>query len=49
MLNGVCELISFEIDTNKEQIIKFIDSLKLITITTLVADTRSCVLSSSKS
>lgn len=44
MPNGVCGVISFELDANKEQTIKFIDSLKLITIATHVADARSCVL-----
>ncbi|WP_267522996.1 O-acetylhomoserine aminocarboxypropyltransferase/cysteine synthase family protein [Campylobacter sp. MG1] len=42
--NGICGVISFELNANKEKTIKFLDSLKLISIATHVADAKSCAL-----
>lgn len=42
--NGICGVISFELNASKEKTIKFLDSLKLISIATHVADAKSCAL-----
>ncbi len=42
--NGSCGVMCFGLKGNRETAIKFMDSLKLITIATHVADARSCVL-----
>lgn len=44
MPNGACGVISFELCGTKEDAIKFLDSLKLISISTHVADAKSCIL-----
>lgn len=42
--NGSCGVLCFGLRGDRETAIKFMDSLKLITIATHVADARSCVL-----
>ncbi len=42
--NGSCGVMCFGLKGNRETAIKFMDSLRLITIATHVADARSCVL-----
>lgn len=44
MPNGTCGVISFELNATKEQAVKFLDSLELISISTHVADAKSCIL-----
>ena len=44
MPNGSCGVIAFGVKGGRNQSIQFIDSLKLITIVTHVADARTCVL-----
>ena len=44
MPNGTCGVISFGLKGNKEDAVKFMDSLKLAAIVTHVADARTCVL-----
>lgn len=44
MPNGSCGVISFGLKGGREESIQFMDSLKLITIVTHVADARTCVL-----
>ena len=44
MPNGTCGVISFELKAGREAAVKFMDSLKLASIVTHVADARSCVL-----
>ena len=42
--NGGCGVMAFAVEGNKEDAIRFMDSLKFIAIVTHVADARSCVL-----
>ena len=42
--NGSCGVLAFGIKGGREESIKFMDSLKFITIVTHVADARSCIL-----
>lgn len=42
--NGICGVIAFGLKGSSEEAIRFMDSLKMITIVTHVADARSCVL-----
>ena len=42
--NGGCGVMAFAVKGDKEDAIRFMDSLKLIAIVTHVADARSCVL-----
>ena len=42
--NGTCGVLSFAIKGGREKSIKFMDSLKLATIATHVADARTCLL-----
>lgn len=42
--NGICGVIAFGLKGSREEAIRFMDSLKMITIVTHVADARSCVL-----
>ncbi len=42
--NGGCGVMAFAVEGNKEDAIRFMDSLKFISIVTHVADARSCVL-----
>jgi len=42
--NGSCGVISFGVVGGREAAVKFMDSLKLASIVTHVADTRTCVL-----
>ena len=44
MPNGSCGVIAFGLKGNREEAIKFMDSLKLACIVTHVADARTCVL-----
>ena len=44
MPNGSCGVISFGIKGNREETVRFMDSLKLAAIVTHVADARTCVL-----
>ena len=44
MPNGTCGVISFEVKGTKEDAVRFMDSLKLATIATHVADAKTCVL-----
>lgn len=44
MPNGTCGVISFGLKGSREDAIKFMDSLKFISIVTHVADARTCVL-----
>lgn len=44
MPNGTCGVISFELNGTRENAVKFLDSLKLISIATHVADAKSCAL-----
>lgn len=44
MPNGTCGVISFGVKGGREAAVKFMDSLKLCTIATHVADCRTCVL-----
>ncbi|MGN0514710.1 MAG: O-acetylhomoserine aminocarboxypropyltransferase/cysteine synthase family protein [Lachnospiraceae bacterium] len=44
MPNGTCGVMSFGIKGSREDAIKFMDSLKFITIVTHVADARTCIL-----
>lgn len=42
--NGACGVLAFGVKGSKEDAIRFMDSLKLISIVTHVADARSCIL-----
>ena len=42
--NGTCGVISFELKGGRETAVKFMDSLKLASIATHVADAKTCVL-----
>lgn len=42
--NGTCGVMSFGIKGGREQSIKFMDSLKVISIVTHVADSKTCIL-----
>lgn len=42
--NGTCGVISFELEDGREAAVRFMDSLKLATIATHVADAKTCVL-----
>ena len=42
--NGACGVMAFGVKGTKEDAIRFMDSLKLISIVTHVADARSCIL-----
>ena len=42
--NGGCGVMAFAVEGDKEDAIRFMDSLKFISIVTHVADARSCVL-----
>lgn len=42
--NGSCGVISFGVEGGREAAVKFMDSLRLASIVTHVADTRTCVL-----
>ncbi len=42
--NGACGVLAFGVKGTKEDAIRFMDSLKLISIVTHVADARSCIL-----
>lgn len=42
--NGGCGVMAFAVEGNKDDAIRFMDSLKFIAIVTHVADARSCVL-----
>jgi O-acetylhomoserine (thiol)-lyase len=42
--NGSCGVIAFGLKGNREQAVKFMDSLDFVAIVTHVADVRSCVL-----
>ncbi|MDY3917771.1 MAG: PLP-dependent transferase [Candidatus Limivivens sp.] len=44
MPNGTCGVISFELKGGREAAVRFMDSLKLATIATHVADAKTCVL-----
>ncbi|MDD5952660.1 MAG: PLP-dependent transferase [Oscillospiraceae bacterium] len=44
MPNGTCGVISFGIEGGRESAVKFMDSLKLASVVTHVADLRTCVL-----
>ncbi len=44
MPNGTCGVIAFGLKGDRETAIRFMDSLKLVSIVTHVADARSCVL-----
>ena len=44
MPNGTCGVISFELKGGREAAVRFMDSLKLASIVTHVADARTCVL-----
>lgn len=44
MPNRTCGVISFEVKGTKEDAVRFMDSLKLATIATHVADAKTCVL-----
>lgn len=44
MPNGTCGVISFEVKGTREDAVRFMDSLKLATIATHVADAKTCVL-----
>ena len=44
MPNGSCGVIAFGLKGDKEDAIRFMDSLKMICIVTHVADARTCVL-----
>lgn len=42
--NGTCGVISFGIKGDRERTVKFMDSLRLVSIATHVADSRTCML-----
>ena len=42
--NGSCGVIAFGIKGGREAVVKFMDSLRLASIVTHVADSRTCVL-----
>lgn len=42
--NGTCGVVSFGIKGDRERSVKFMDSLKLVSIATHVADSRTCML-----
>lgn len=42
--NGVCGVIAFGLKGSRDEAIKFMDSLQMISIVTHVADTKTCVL-----
>ena len=42
--NGTCGVLSFGIKGGREQSIRFMDSLKLVSIVTHVADSKTCIL-----
>ena len=44
MPKGTCGVISFELKGGRESAVHFMDSLKLATIATHVADAKTCVL-----
>ena len=44
MPNGTCGVISFELKGGREPAVRFMDSLKLASIVTHVADAKTCVL-----
>ena len=44
MPNGTCGVISFELKGGREAAVQFMDSLKLASIVTHVADAKTCVL-----
>lgn len=44
MPKGTCGVISFELKGGRESAVRFMDSLKLATIATHVADAKTCVL-----
>lgn len=44
MPNGTCGVLSFGIKGGRDAAIKFMDSLKLVSIATHVADSKSCIL-----
>ena len=44
MPNGSCGVIAFGLKGNREDAIRFMDALKMITIVTHVADAKTCVL-----
>lgn len=44
MPKGTCGVISFELKGGREAAVRFMDSLKLATIATHVADAKTCVL-----
>lgn len=44
MPNGTCGVISFELKGGRDSAVQFMDSLKLASIVTHVADAKTCVL-----
>ena len=44
MPNGTCGVISFELKGGRKPAVQFMDSLKMATIATHVADAKTCVL-----
>ena len=44
MLKGTCGVISVEVKGGRESAVRFLDSLKLASIATHVADAKTCVL-----
>ena len=44
MPNGTCGVISVEVKGGRESAVRFLDSLKLASIATHVADAKTCVL-----